>query len=104
MDVCSCVLCVTCLSALSSVCMEQLGSKWIDYDEIWYLSNFQKSIENIEDSLKSDKNNEYFTRRLLYICITSRSVLLRVRNAADRSCRQHQNARFMFNNSFSKIV
>ena len=37
--------------------------------------------------------------------ILSRSVLLIIRNAADKSCRENQNTYFMFNNFFfSKIV
>jgi len=36
-------------------------------------------------------------------CIISRSVLLRMRKVSDKSCRQIQNAHFMFNNFFSKI-
>jgi len=34
----------------------------------------------------------------------SRSVLLRMRNVPDKSCRENQNTHFMFSNSFSKIV
>jgi hypothetical protein len=45
------------MSARLSVRVEQLGSHWTDFDEIWYLSNFQKFVEKIQVSLKSDKNN-----------------------------------------------
>jgi len=34
-----------------SVCKEQLGYNWTDFHEIWYLSIFRKSIENIQVSL-----------------------------------------------------
>jgi hypothetical protein len=44
-----------------SVRMEQLVSHWTDFHEIWYLSNFRKSVEKIRVLLKSDKNNGYFT-------------------------------------------
>jgi len=44
-----------------SVCMEKLGSNWRDFHENLYLSNFRKSVKNIEISLKSDENNGYFT-------------------------------------------
>jgi hypothetical protein len=44
-----------------SVRMEQLGSHWGDFHEILYLNIFQKSLEKIQVSLKSDKNNGYFT-------------------------------------------
>jgi len=36
--------------------------------------------------------------------IISRSVLLRMRNVSDKSCRENQNTHFMFRNNFSKIV
>jgi len=35
--------------------------------------------------------------------IISRSVLLRMRNVSDRSCRENQNAHFMLNNFFLVI-
>jgi hypothetical protein len=41
--------------------MEQLGSHWTDFHEILYLNIFRKSAEKIQVSLKSDKNNGYFT-------------------------------------------
>jgi len=41
--------------------MKQLYSHGIDFREILYLSIFQKSIEKIQVSLKSDKNNGHFT-------------------------------------------
>jgi hypothetical protein len=40
-----------------SVCMEQLGSHWTDFYEIWYLSVSGKSVEKIQVSSKSAKNN-----------------------------------------------
>jgi hypothetical protein len=36
----------------------------MEYD-IW--GSFWKSVDKIQMSLKSDKNNEYFTRRPMYI-------------------------------------
>jgi hypothetical protein len=43
--------------------MEQLSSHWMDFDETWYLCFFRKFVKEIQVSLKSDKNNEYFKRR-----------------------------------------
>jgi hypothetical protein len=37
--------------------MEQLGFHWTDYHEISFLSVFPTSVEKIQVSLKSDKNN-----------------------------------------------
>jgi len=46
---------------------EQLGSLSTDFHEIWSLSIFQKPVEKIQVSLKSEKNNVYFTWRPMYI-------------------------------------
>ena len=56
-------------SSCLSVRMEQLGYHWMEFHEIWYLSIFRKkkiAEENLA-SLKSDKNNGYFTWRPTYI-------------------------------------
>jgi hypothetical protein len=55
------------MSACLSVHMEQLVSHWMDIHEIWYLNIFQKSVEEIQVSLKSDKNNGQFTWTRMYI-------------------------------------
>jgi hypothetical protein len=80
-----------------TVSMEQLGSHWTDFDEIWYL-NF------IQDSSKSDKNNRYFTWRLFTWMAVSRWILFRMRNISDKSCRENQNTHFILNNLCPKIV
>jgi hypothetical protein len=49
------------MSVRPSVLIEQVGSHWTDFYEIWYLSIFRKSVKNLPFSLKSDKNNGYFT-------------------------------------------
>jgi hypothetical protein len=56
-----------CLSVCLYVRVEQLGSHWTAFHEIWYLGIFRKSVEKIQVSLKSDKNKGYFTWRP--ICI-----------------------------------
>jgi hypothetical protein len=87
------------------VSMEQLDCHWADYHEICYLRPFRKSIERIQISLESIKNKRYFTWRPIYILIISRSILLKMRNIWDKSCRENQNTNFEFNNFFfSKIV
>jgi hypothetical protein len=58
------------------------------------LTIFRKYVETIHVSLQSDKNNGYFTWRLVYIFITSRSVLLRIRNILDWICTENQNTFF----------
>jgi hypothetical protein len=44
-----------------SVCKEQFGSNCIYIHDISYLSIFRNSVEKVQVSLKSNKNNEYFT-------------------------------------------
>ena len=44
----------------------------------------------------------YCTCRPLYILITSRSKLLRMKNISDKSCRGSKNTHFMFSNVFLK--
>ena len=54
-------------SSLPSVRMELLGPHRADFHEIWYLRIFfRKSVEQFQVSLKSDKNNGYFTWRPIY--------------------------------------
>jgi len=55
------------LSLCLSIHMEQLGSCWTDFHEIWYLSVFWRSVKKIQVSLKSDKNYGYFTWILWYV-------------------------------------
>ena len=55
------------ISVRLSVRMVKLDSHWMDLDEISYLIIFRKCGEKIQVSLKSDKNNGYFIRRLLHI-------------------------------------
>ena len=61
--------------------MEQLGSHWADFREIWYLILFRKFVEKIQVSLRSDKNNGHFT------CIF-RWIVLRMKNVSGRACRK----------------
>ena len=49
------------MSVHLSVRMEQRGSHWTDFHEVYYLSIFLKSTEKVHVSLKSDENNRYFT-------------------------------------------
>jgi hypothetical protein len=61
-----------------SLRVEQLGSHWTDLYGIWYMSIFRKSAENMEVSLKSDKNNGHLMWRAMYFLIIFRSILLKM--------------------------
>jgi hypothetical protein len=67
---------------------------------IWVF--FEKYVAKFQVSLKSDKNNGYFTWRPIYIMITCRLILLRMRNVSENSCRENQITHFIFNNVFRK--
>jgi hypothetical protein len=61
----------------------------------------RKSVQKIRVPLKSEKNNRYFTWRPITIFfITSRSVLLTMRNVSYKSCTENQNTHLVFNNFF----
>jgi hypothetical protein len=70
------LLASSCLSVCPSVRvparMEQLGSRWTDFHELWCLSIFRISAQVIKVSLKSDKINRYFPWRPLYMVIVKR--------------------------------
>jgi hypothetical protein len=48
------------MSVRLSARMEQQGSHWTDFHEIWYLSIVRKYVEKFKASLASDKINGYF--------------------------------------------
>ena len=58
-------------------------------------SSFVKNMPRITGTLHEDRYT---------FLIISRSVLLRMRNVSDKSCRENQNKYFMFSNAFPKIV
>ena len=82
-----------------SVRMEP-GSHWTDFDEIWYLRLFRKSVEKTQVSLQSDNNNGHIHKDVFTFMTTSRWILLRMRNVSNKSCRKNQNTCFMFSGFF----
>jgi len=63
------------MSVRLSVRIDQLGSHWTDFREILYSIIFRLSVKKIQFSLKSDKNEDYYT-----FFILSHSILLRMRH------------------------
>ena len=55
------------MSVRPSVRMEHIGSLWTDFHELCYLKFYQKSVEKIQVSLKSDNSNGHFTSRRCHI-------------------------------------
>ena len=70
--------------------VEQPGSHWMNFHEIWLKTIFQKSFQIILVLLKSDKNDSYFTRRPMYIFDHISLNSYRMRNIADKHCRETQ--------------
>jgi hypothetical protein len=56
--------------------MEQHGSEWMDFHEIRYLNIIRHSVDNIQVSLKSDKNNGQFAEGQCTLFSISRRILL----------------------------
>ena len=78
------------------------GQIFMKFD-IWL---FFEKLEKIQVSLKTDKITRTLradrqTDRHTFV-ITSRSVLLRIRNVWGKGCKGNQNARFVFSNVFRK--
>jgi hypothetical protein len=57
---------------------------WTDFHEILYFNIFRKSVEKIQVLFKTDKNNGYFTRRLIYIYDSTLSFLLKITNISNK--------------------
>jgi len=50
--------------------MGQLGSHWMDLNEIWFFGIFRKSVEKNQVSLKADEHNAYCASLYIYDSIS----------------------------------
>ena len=80
------------MSFVLSDCPPQ-GTTRLKLDRFSYLSIFRKYVEKIHVSLKYDNNNGTLHEDRYTVLIVSLSVLLRMRNVSDKSCRENQNTR-----------
>jgi hypothetical protein len=64
---------------------------WLFFENLSKISSFLKNLTRLTGYLHED---------LCTFMITSRWVLLRMRNISDKSCRENQSTHFMFNNFF----
>jgi hypothetical protein len=78
--------------------MERLGSHCKDFNKIWQLSVFRKSVEKVQPSLQSDKNNVNLHENQYKCLIIPRWILLRFTDVSDTSCRENQRKYFIFSN------
>jgi hypothetical protein len=72
---------------------------------MWYLGFFfffffRKCVQKVQVSLKSDKNNGYFTWRRFHIYDSISLNFSENVNALDKNCRGNQNIYFMFSKFF----
>ena len=89
--------------------MERLGFHWTDFQEVLtfeYIFQKRKLSQKHQFSLKSEKNIGTLHGDQYTFLITSRPVLLRMKNVSDISRRDNQNTNFVFSNAlfFPKIV
>jgi len=75
------------------------GRIFMKFDVWWF---FEKSVEKIQFSLKSNKNNGYFTWRPTYICDHMSFLSFRMKNVSVKSYRENQNTHFVLSNLFSE--
>ena len=76
--------------------MQQLDSHWTDCDYIWYLSLFQKPVDQIQILLKSDKSKEYFTWKLFHIYNNISLNSFKNEKYFRQICGENQNIYIMF--------
>ena len=82
-----------------SVCTEQLGSRWTDFHKIWYLSILRESVEKVQVTLISDRNNNgCFTWSLTYIFASTSLNSSWNEKYFRQNYRENRNTHFMFNN------
>jgi hypothetical protein len=91
------------MSVRTFVRMEQLGSHWTDFYEIYYLNVFRSTVDKFQVPLKSDKMTSTLHEDQYTFLIMSRPVFLRMRNTSG-ICRGNQNTYYVFSNDFSKIL
>ena len=58
---------------------------------------FRKSVQKIQVSLKSDKNNRYFIWNQYIFLTISQCTFIRMRNFSFKNCTEDQNTNFIFN-------
>ena len=73
------------------------GGRILRMLDIWA---FYENLSRVQVSLKSEKNNGYFTWRLFTFMTLSRLIILRMRNVLDVRYRENNNIYFMFSNFF----
>jgi len=82
-----------CMFVRPSVRMEQFGSHWTDFQEIWwFFENLSRKFRfhSNRTRIKSNLHEDRYTFVTKYC-----SFLLRKRNISDKRCRENQNTHFV---------
>jgi hypothetical protein len=83
--------------------MEQLGSHWTDFYDIWcFTIFFRKSVQKIKFRVNLTRTTGTVPEGRYIFLIMSGWILVRMRNTSDKSFRENQNTHFVFSNSFPK--
>jgi hypothetical protein len=86
-----------------SVHMEQLGSQWKNFHEIWYLKIFRKTVEKNLSFIKiRRKKLVIFMQTYIKFMTISGWMFLGLRNISDKNCRENQNVFFVQQIRFRK--
>jgi hypothetical protein len=102
------LLAASCLPLCPFVRMEQLGSHWTDFHEIWYLRVFfsgnlsRKSI--FDSNLTRVTDRPTWREYLCHSVVISHRILLGLRNIVDKYCTGNQNTHFVFNILYSNKI
>ena len=75
-----------------------------EFHEMLYLRAFRISVEKIQVSLKSDRNNGHFTRRRIFIYDNIPLSSSKNEKYFSQNYRENQNTYFTFSNSFPKMA
>jgi hypothetical protein len=71
--------------------LEQLGSHWAGFHEIWYLSAFRKPVEIFPVSLKMTRITDNLYKDQYVFSIIPLSIILGMKNISEKRCRKNQN-------------
>jgi hypothetical protein len=77
--------------------MEQRSSHWTDFHEIWHVDFFENLFHYNWTKTTGTSLEDQYT-----FLILSRSLLHRMKNILNKSCREIRNTHLMFNNVFCK--
>jgi hypothetical protein len=80
-----------------SLFVEQLCSHCTDTLQISHYSVFRRSVNKIQISLKPHNNNGTLHEDTCTFMVTSRRILLKIRNVSGKFCRENQVTHFTFN-------